>query len=168
MLYAEIQGVQIVCTHLSSRLSTTYSGDHESYQGENLYQMDTIRAVLDGKDPNKPQIIMGDFNAGPALGDDIAGELEDNYQTLEADGYVCANTASETPFCTWCADNLLINDPTNNAIDHVMVRYAETSNPRRLLDTPITVETEDAPGGSAEVNLSDHFGLQATVSWPKD
>ena len=47
---------------------------------------------MNGKDPTKPQIIIGDTNNGPAIPSvGFTGKFASNYQLLTDDGYVDAN-----------------------------------------------------------------------------
>jgi endonuclease/exonuclease/phosphatase family metal-dependent hydrolase len=161
-LYAEIDGAQILCTHMSTELGVDYGGDFESYEAEHKDQMDTLIAAMDTNNLGGPQIISGDFNAGPAVGD-LTGEWADNYSAVDTAGYTDANCAADVPFCTWCEANLISNDPVNSAIDHIVVRQASTSAPQRLYDGSITIESET--DGTVEVSLSDHFGMQVDVTW---
>jgi endonuclease/exonuclease/phosphatase family metal-dependent hydrolase len=161
-LYAEVDGAQILCTHMSTELGVDYGGDFESYEAEHKDQLDTLIAAMDTNNLGGPQIISGDFNAGPAVGD-LSGEWAENYSALDAAGYADANCNADVPFCTWCEANLISNDPVNSAIDHIMVRQASTSAPQRLYDGSITIESET--DGTVEVSLSDHFGMQVDVTW---
>jgi len=43
------------------------------------------------------------------------------------------------------------------------VKNASTTNPRRIHDDPITLITPE--GLPIDLNLSDHFGYQATVNF---
>lgn len=161
-LYAEIDGVQILCTHLASDVGVEYGGDFDSLDGEHKDQVDSLISEMNTNNLEGPQIISGDLNAGPLVGN-LASERPDNYRALTDDGYADANCSADEPFCTWCADNLITNDPVNSAIDHVMVRQATTANPVRLFDETINIES--AEDGTVEVHMSDHFGLQVDVTW---
>ncbi len=161
-LYAEIDGVQILCTHLASDVGIEYGGDFESLDAEHKDQVDTLIAEMNTNNLQGPQIISGDLNAGPLVGN-LESERPDNYSAFADNGYDDANCSSDEPFCTWCADNLISNDPVNTAIDHVMVRQATTTNPVRLFDETITIESEE--DGTLDVHMSDHFGIQVDVTW---
>ena len=47
-----------------------------------------------------------------------------------------------------------------------MVKNADISNPRRLLDDPVTVTNEN--GDPVQVSLSDHFAVQSTLTWSNE
>lgn len=143
-----------------------YNGPNGSHQGQNLYELNEILDFLDTKKDGSPQVIIGDFNVGPNIPDqNIAAEFPENYQVILDNEYVSANTASETTFCTYCPSENLINneDVGDSSIDHIFVRNAETSNPRRILDDQVTLT--NPMGDPVEVHLSDHFGYKATVTY---
>lgn len=166
VLYGEVQGVQIACTHLTTDLpSPEYAGDHVSYQGENQYQIDTVLTFLDAKQNTAPQVFIGDFNVGPALEGGIVAEFGENYASMEAAEFTNANVDSDVPFCTWCVANKTGSTESDLAIDHILVRQAEVSEPQRLFDELISIESPDADTDALEVHLSDHFGVGSTVTW---
>ena len=128
--------------------------------------MNAIRSLFDDKNDGSPQVLIGDLNTGPSLPMfDIDPEFADQQQLLVDDGWVGANNNSESPFCTWCPSsnpNAALADLENNLIDQILVRNAQTSDPRRIFDELVTVTT---PEGSSDVYLSDHYGSQASVTY---
>lgn len=160
-LFATVDDVKMVCTHLSTDLGTQYQGEHGSFEGENLHQTQSLIAWMEQEESAHPKIILGDFNAAPAL-DGLIGEYTEAYGNFGPAGYSDANCESENPFCTWCAHNTLNNHPVNSAIDHILVRDGVASNPRRIHDQTVTITVEGEP---VESHLSDHFGMQVTLSW---
>lgn len=123
---------------------------------------------MNSKDPAKPQIIIGALNNGPVLPSvGFSGKMAENYLKLEEAGFVDANIESPEPFATWSPSELPELFPElaeaiggDNALDHVMVRYADTSNPRRLLEETVTFVDEGFNDGNPfELHLSDHYGL---------
>jgi endonuclease/exonuclease/phosphatase family metal-dependent hydrolase len=148
------------CTHLTSRLSVTdYGGDLGSYKDEQSAQIDAIMDFMKGKAGDEPSLLLGDFNTGPEL-DDISAELPGNWGQIDSAGWSDPNVDQADPFCTWCASNVLTGGSSNNLIDHVLVKGAEGTDPRRIFDQPQSIETSD---GTLELPLSDHYGVQATV-----
>ena len=109
---------------------------------------------------------MGDFNFGPANPDIGTVALwEDNYSVVASDGYDSANL-NVAPFCTLCptVNPLQFNQEEDVLVDHIFVREGATSsNPRRILDDPITFEFPD--GSTKDGFLSDHYGYKATVNF---
>ena len=115
----------------------------------------------DKRQDGVPQVWLGDLNVSPSIpAFGIDGEYESNYNSIVADGWVEANTFSDTPFCTHCPEENvtgLFEGTYNSAIDHIWVRNANVSNPERLLD-----DTYRARGRT--YHPSDHFALGALVS----
>jgi endonuclease/exonuclease/phosphatase family metal-dependent hydrolase len=165
ILYGVVNGVGIVCTHLTATLEEpAYSGEYDSYDAENAAHVEQVIAYMNGKHVDTPAIIAGDFNNGPAAGDGITADLPDNYQLFIADGWADPNVDSDAPLCTWCDDNPLAGSGIQNAmLDHIMVKNATVSSFERIYDGRIDIEKDD--GMTLNVCLSDHYGLRATLDW---
>ncbi len=165
VLYGEVQGLGIACTHLTATLSEPeYNGEYDSYGAENAAQVATLLDYVEMQSGGGPAIIAGDFNNGPAVGTEIEADLADNYALFEAAGWANVGVASGEALCTWCADNPMLSSGTRNRmIDHVMVKGASSSDYARLFDGQIDIEKDD--GSMLSVCLSDHYGLKATISW---
>ena len=108
------------------------------------------------------------MNFGPGLPEfDIIPEYVENYQVIVDAGYLNSNTASDTPVCTFCPNENLLNSETeDNMLDHVFVRNADVSDPQIKLRDTLTLETDE--GTERELNFSDHFAFQASLSWKVD
>ena len=162
-LYAEIDDVQVMCTHLSTRLPF-YFGAHGDEQGQQRYEINIMLDWMNERNNGGPQVMLGDFNCGPD-GEKIFAEFGDNYTLFEADGYRSANIDAEG-FATWAPEeNKFLEDdgtPTS-AIDHIFTRNAQASNSERLFDDLVTLTSTS--GAPIETHFSDHFGLGATVTW---
>ena len=111
---------------------------------------------------------MGDFNAGPANQDlDIVALWEDNYKSILNEGFDTALSDNDlAPFCTLCpsVNPLQFNQSEDVFVDHIFVRQATASNPRRILDDPVSFPGPD-DGPELDGFRSDHYGYQATVSF---
>ena len=161
VLMGTTHGVDIACTHLTSRLAEPiYSGEYESYEAENAAQIDALISVFEERSMSSGQVLAGDFNTGPMAGD-LTAELPENFNKFAARGWQNANTESSTPLCTWCSENLITSGTANEAIDHVFVRGLESDQPRRILDDSIIVTT--AEGDDVTTSYSDHFGLSVRI-----
>ena len=64
-LYAETEGVQIGCTHLSTRIPLPYTGEHTDIVGQQRYELNTLLNHMNDQENGQPQIMLGDFNTGP-------------------------------------------------------------------------------------------------------
>ena len=124
-LYAEVQGVQVGCTHLSTRLPLPYGGAHGDTEGQQRYEINTLLDFMDAQEDGSPQVMLGDFNTGPA-GLNVEAEYPENYAIIEADDWQNQNVESGDPFATWCPCNTLYVDDGSpiSAIDHIFVKNA--------------------------------------------
>jgi endonuclease/exonuclease/phosphatase family metal-dependent hydrolase len=162
LLYAKVGKLHVGCTHLTSRLSVTeYGGDLGSYKDEQSAQIDQVLDFMSSRAGDEPRLLLGDFNTGPELGG-ISAELPGNWAQLEGAGWSDPNVNQADPFCTWCASNSLTGGSSDELIDHVLVRGAEATEPRRIFDQDQAIETSD---GTLDLPLSDHYGVQATVHY---
>jgi len=165
ILYGEVKGIGIACSHLTPTLEEpVYSGEYESYDAENAAHVDQIIAYVDGKRDGTAAVIAGDFNAGPAVGETIVGDLAANFAKFEAAGWTDVSLASGAPLCTWCSDNPLSDSGiADTMLDHIMVKNVDADGYARILDQRIDITKDD--GTMLNVCLSDHYGLRATLSW---
>ena len=111
---------------------------------------------------------MGDFNAGPDNPDkNIEALWEDNYLEILFEGFDSAILEDDelAPFCTLCPsiNPVFAFQFEDVLVDHIFVRNAKSSNPRRLLDDPISLTGPD--GNTRTAFRSDHYGYQATVTF---
>ncbi|MGB0645765.1 MAG: endonuclease/exonuclease/phosphatase family protein [Bradymonadia bacterium] len=165
VLSGRTHGVDVYCTHLTSRLSNpAYSGAYSSYAEENAAQIDALLDVVGSASSEGVVALAGDFNTGPMVGE-LSGELEDNFNKLVSDGWWNQNTESDMPVCTWCSENLITGGAADEAIDHVFVKGAEPSRVMRFFDEPI--ELQDAEGNTFMSSYSDHFGLLVSIPKPE-
>jgi endonuclease/exonuclease/phosphatase family metal-dependent hydrolase len=164
LLSGSTLGLDVYCTHLTSRLSDpVYSGEYDGYAEENAAQIARLLALVNDSDSEMPRVVTGDFNTGPMVGD-LSAELSENFNLFSADGWANQNTESDSPLCTWCASNLITNGTANEAIDHVFVKGAVPSASKRLLGGVITVTGDD--GNDIMTSYSDHFGLSVEITLP--
>jgi len=160
LLYAKVGDLHVGCTHLTSRLSVTdYGGELGSYKDEQSAQIDQILDFMAGKAGDEPRLLLGDFNNGPEVGGNSA-ELPGNWSQLEGAGWSDPNVDQADPFCTWCRSNSLTGGSSDEIIDHILVQDVEASEPKRLFDADLSMETSE---GTLDLPLSDHYGVQATI-----
>jgi hypothetical protein len=115
----------------------------------------------------RPQVILGDFNSGPAIpSQGIHEAYPATYQKFLDKGWRTANTWSPAPFCTWCPqENDQITDPdaVPQILSHVFTKGVNMINPKRFWDFQ---NLHDTPYGVIELFPSDHFAYRNTVTWP--
>jgi endonuclease/exonuclease/phosphatase family metal-dependent hydrolase len=165
VLYAEVNGVHVGCTHLAAVLGApAYTGeDYASYEAENLAQAQAALAFLDDRAAGGPRALLGDLNTSPALAGGLTAEVPETWGAIAAAGWFDANVAASAPFCTWCAENSLTKSPDSRAIDHILVQGMTSDAPARIFDGEVTITGLE---GDVSVPLSDHFGFQAAVTLP--
>jgi len=155
---ATIQGKEIVCTHLTSDLTTVpYPSGQPwtSWRDEQASEPAKIAAAL----PTKGcRVVMGDMNASPSDGV-IKPELDSTLAAFSADGF---HEPWSEKSCTWCPPpaNPLASGAEEKLYDHILVNGCASAKYERVMDKPITVQHE---GNTLTTRLSDHFGLMATV-----
>ena len=152
--------VDVYCTHLAAGLSDVpYSGDtYSSYEEEQAAQIEELLGWISETSTTGNIVLMGDMNTGPAVGE-LNAEFPNNYQMFVDEGYQSPYLALQTPECTFCGTNTLIDGDANKAIDHVFLDFEmpiEVVNAERVHDEPVTIDSE-------EINLSDHYGVRVTV-----
>lgn len=155
VINAQIQGVNVQCTHMSSDLAPTVpypeGRDFSDWVSEHAAQIEAI----DSTATSGCNVLMGDLNTGPATAN-LTGEIVDNFASIEAKGYA-------DPFpdatCTWCIENPLTGSSTDRKLDHIMTRGCDgtTTESARAFDQEITVTNKD--GDELTTRLSDHYGV---------
>lgn len=151
----------VFCVHLASDVPPfSYRGKYGSWEGEHAHQVEQLVDYVAGKTGGRGAIVLlGDFNAGPAVGN-IAGELPDDYSRLLAAGFTDPYVAAGSPECTICPENSLAGSSARRQlIDHILVRNL-TGVEHRFMTDPIDLSLD---GGNAQTDYSDHYGLRATL-----
>ena len=163
----------VYCTHLAADLSEEIAypegGMFSSFAEENAVQTERILAEANSANDSSGDrnvALLGDFNHGPALGQQRA-ELPENYQAVLDAGYESPITQLDPPRCTFCDDNLLVgrDGPDGKIIDHVYLRLRDGvtwQDPAIIFDEAI--EITGAGGQPRQVHLSDHYGVAVTLS----
>lgn len=146
----------VYCAHLSADLSRTvpYTGKFESWASENEAQVTSLMNAASAT--TNQTIVMGDFNCGFAAAG-VDPELETNCQALKQPEF----TSVVTSECTFCQENLLNSEENKSvAIDHILVKGVELLESRVHFKTPIELKDGE------RTNLSDHYGVSATLLLP--
>jgi endonuclease/exonuclease/phosphatase family metal-dependent hydrolase len=158
--------VDVFCTHLTAIFDDTipYGGNFGSWAGENAAQIQSLLDYIDEVGTTGQIVALGDFNTGPEIPPDIVGEVPANYALLAAGGLTSPYADGAGVACTFCNDNTLQVDPTNDkTIDHVFFRGlpgAATFQSRRILTELVSVDTDM---GTVQTNISDHYGVAVSV-----
>jgi endonuclease/exonuclease/phosphatase family metal-dependent hydrolase len=171
---ARLGDVAVLCTHLAADLSASglaYTGPHASWAAENRAQAEAVLAFA--KDyarsltPVDRTVILGDLNSGPARPPVLAAELpEAAFGVFTAAGFLAFPSAIEPETCTFCADNLHIDDAAPSVqIDHILFDAFPTEAIAPAVSR-IGVEAVEVVSGGRPVQThpSDHFGVRIGFS----
>lgn len=151
------------CTHLSAVFAVIpYPHDTGSWAEEQAAQIDELTGLVASNSTSDFTLVMGDMNAGPAGGINVA-EQPANYQKFLDAGYKDPYAAQADPGCTYCTDNPLVANDPNNILDHVFTTTAfdGTATPSRILDGTLDTTSCGAPITGA---YSDHYGIRVSFT----
>lgn len=153
--------VDAFCTHLGSDLGiVSYAGAFGSWEGEHRRQVEELLEFVRQENKNeRPLLLLGDLNMGPAVGSNEA-VLPDDYALLVNAGFDNAYATQSNPSCTNCPDTTFRGpDESREILDHVL-------SARLRLDGTVTERLFVAPVSLGDeyplFNLSDHFGLKVS------
>lgn len=167
--------IEVACSHISTGIDNVRPNhpDFFSWDEEMNTQIEAVSARLQERAGNRPQLFLGDMNAGPAIGEKISEEAPNVWQRIIDLGFYSAALQIADPiFCTICESNTLrikLTDPNqrpakgNTIIDHVLVR--DPPGGMRLepiLAYPFFNQLRKFKGYNGELveeNLSDHYGV---------
>lgn len=169
--------VEVACAHLSSStFLEPFLPQFKTWEDEMLAQVEIISDNLNKRAGNRPQIFLGDMNAGPGrsgFGFEGWPSTHRGINVSEASRYVWASLmvrqfkspaeAAKPTFCSTCADNTLRTSKKNYLIDHVLYRDAPGGTDLEpvcaypYLDEKHTIT--DYSGRQIESHLADHYGV---------
>ncbi len=161
--------VAVICTHLAADLTSsglTYTGPFETWGGENAVQADAVIAFAESYAASRSTIILGDFNSGPGGSPPLEPELPDAaFLRLSQAGYTAfPSSLGEGQTCTYCAENLLVDDSaTSVLIDHLFfdaIPADVTIATSRVGVKPFEINVGDS---LVPTHASDHFGVELSL-----
>ena len=150
------------CTHLTAVFDTIpYPSDTGSWAEEQAAQMTDMLSWIDSTKQTDRVLLLGDMNAGPAVGSDVVAEVPDNWAILAASGMPDPYADAGNP-CTFCPDNPLTSEGTTPVIiDHILTDgWTDATSTERIFTEEITA---DRCGTDIPAALSDHYGVQVVV-----
>ena len=163
---AGIGKIQIVCTGLSPLSDTEYNGFGESWEDEQMTQIEQILSIpVD--DSVVQRVILGDFDGNTAVGELRAknpapiSALEENgwYDPYFDLGY------KETPECTVCQENPFVSEDTEESVpNHILFRNRKGYEffSQRILDGNF-VELNYENMTKKTYSVSDCYGITAVM-----
>ena len=159
--------IQVICTGLSPLSEAEYDGFGESWEDEQLTQIEQILAVPVSEDVVQ-RIILGDFDGNTAAGN-IREHNPAPVALLEENGwydpYFDVEPKEELD-CTVCPDNPFVSDEAQESVpDHIFFlekKGYEFSTERIFLNEFTDFNKENQTKTSYSV--SDHYGITAVMS----
>jgi len=160
VIRADIEGLQVQCTHLTSALDVVpYPADapYQSWDEEHRAQ---VARMAQQAGTRRHTVLLGDLNTGPAS-EGVDAELPDNFQALLDAGYRDTWTAGQT--CTYCQENPLVCSKPEGCGPNIRIDHGLLKN--FTADIALSFERfADQPVPDVE-RLSDHYGLLATMPY---
>jgi len=178
----ELEGrepLELACTHASTwnQLPPSHRGPDgrkmfDDWDEEMIAQMEIISDKLRQRAQGRPQLFLGDMNAGPDVGRTIKGDMPKVWGRIRALGFSSPAAQAEEPFCSVCEGNSL-RDPgsRDKLIDHVLMRdpvggsRLEPKCVRSVIDDGHKRYFPGYGGTLMEEHLSDHYGVAVTFSY---
>lgn len=167
--------VDVYCNHLTpvfEGLAFPYTGPYgegevgpSGWAAEQLLQTEKLIARVAARSGDRPAVILGDFNTSPSLpANDIVGEAQATYARLTS-VYAAASAPDFTPACTFCPETNanFVESSASVWLDHI---FLSGFGADATVSTEVTFEENVVTAGSAQVPLSDHYGLAARVLVP--
>ena len=159
--------IQVICTGLSPLSEAEYDGFGESWEDEQLTQIEQILAIPVSDDVVQ-RIILGDFDGNTAAGN-IREHNPAPVALLEENGwydpYFDVEPKEELD-CTVCPDNPFVSDEAQESVpDHIFFlekKGYEFSSERIFLNEFTDFDKENQTKTSYSV--SDHYGITAVMS----
>lgn len=179
-LYATVavpdrEPIEVACTHVSTwnELPPALKDDagilmFPDWTQEMNRQVRSISATLAKRADGRPQLFLGDMNAGPSIGRAIRGTMPSVWRTIVSLGFSSPAARAAVPFCSTCEGNSFRSpDAGNYLIDHVLVRDPVGGSrltpacARPVLDGR-HLRMFRGYGSLVEAHLSDHYGVSVT------
>jgi len=150
---------RVYCTHLTADLDGTapYPGPFESWNAENLVQVDELIAHADAFDG--PTVLMGDFNCSlPNEEAGIHGESDASCQAFLDAGF--SDPVTDLNQCTYCTPNTLVGEDggPNVLLDHTFIKGWAGQDGQRTYEGTVGL------GDLGQVSLSDHYGYAVSLA----
>jgi len=172
----ELEGretVELACAHISTwnRLPPSHRGpdgrkSFKDWDEEMIAQIEIVSRRLRERAGGRPQIFLGDLNAGPEIGRHISAAAPKVWSRVQGLGFESPASRARTPFCSTCSSNTLRSPGSKSyLIDHVLYRdpiggsRLEPACVRSLLDEGHLRYFRGYDGRMREEHLSDHYAV---------
>ena len=177
----ELEGrepIEVACTHASTyaEMPPGYKEDGKTVFGdwddEMIKQISIISGKLAKRAGTRPQLFLGDMNAGPEIPPYVHAAMPKVWRKIVSLGFSSPAAQALTPFCSTCSGNSLRDaDAQSYLIDHVLVRdppggsRLEPRCVRPVIDEGHMRYLKGYKDGLIEEHLSDHYGVNVTFSY---
>ena len=159
--------IQVICTGLSPLSEAEYGGFGESWEDEQLTQIEQILAIPVGDDVVQ-RVILGDFDGNTASWN-LKEQNSAPVMLLEENGwydpYFDVGYKEEID-CTVCPDNPFVSDETEESVpDHIFFlekKGFEFSSERIFVNQFIDMNYENHT--KKTYSVSDHYGITTVMS----
>jgi endonuclease/exonuclease/phosphatase family metal-dependent hydrolase len=153
------------CTHLTANIASVPHPARSSWRRDQAAQIDALLAFVEEKARDRPTLLLGDLNTGPAIAPHIAPTLPDHYARFVERGFLNPYASQRDVQCTYCFDNPLEGGRGTRGllIDHVMLRNfsGQIRAGEQIMRPPVVVEPAGKP---VRIGPSDHYGVSVTLS----
>jgi endonuclease/exonuclease/phosphatase family metal-dependent hydrolase len=169
--------LDVFCNHLgfiSDSLTFPYTGPYgdgmtgaAGWEAEQFLQAQKVIAHVQRTSPDRPAIVLGDFNASRADPDHGINPEGEATRDLLEQAFTPAYVEDYVPVCTFCSTNPLTAHAsgTDFWFDHVLLhnlpKEVVTATERRFDDNS-AVDI----GGGESIPLSDHYGMHSEIEVP--
>jgi len=158
--------IHVICTGLSE-VGDEYDGMYESWEQEQLLQVQELQDIADSKEADLT-IIMGDLQSNIEGGENILENNPGPIALFEADGwydpYFDVDDEDHVE-CTVCPENPMVNTDRESVPDHIIFSTKENLEfftERVFLNRFILLDEENKT--KTRYSISDHYGIRTVVT----
>lgn len=178
----ELEGrepLELACTHVSTwnELPPSHRGPDgrklfKDWDAEMNAQIDIISKRLNERAQGRPQLFLGDMNAGPEVDPYFKGDMPRVWSRIVSLGFSSPAAQAEEPFCSVCRGNSLrAPSSPSKLIDHVLMRDPVGGSRLSPLCTRSVIDAghkryfKGPDGTLMEEHLSDHYAVTVTFGY---
>ena len=158
--------IHVICTGLS-QTKDEYDGIYDSWEQEQLLQVQEIKDVADSKEADLT-VIMGDLQSNVEGGENILENNPGPIALFEADGwydpYFDVDEDDQIE-CTVCPDNPMVQAEKESVPDHIIFSTKENLeflSERVFLNRFTFLDEKNKT--RTRYSISDHYGIKMTVT----
>lgn len=164
----DIGQIQVICSGLTPLSEAEYDGFGESWEDEQLTQIEQILAMPAGEEVVQ-RIVLGDFGGNLEGGDNILANNPAPVMIFKENGwydpYFDVDSKEEIA-CTVCPENPFVDDDALESVpDHIFFRYKRgyDFSARRIFINKFT-DFDRENHTKKTYSVSDHYGITAVMT----